>query len=147
MGSYNSQYESYYNGMVNKRRTYNGYSYGQGIKNNDFLSPGYLMRRLVRDLIGVLILFVFVISCKLIVTPKTKQIYNYSKSVINESYDYKKTLKYIEGLKFDDVVNQSKDLLNKVKEKVDSGLDVDGKIKEQGDSSITGAVIHSFFAG
>ncbi len=52
----------------------------------------------MRDLIGVFLLLIFVLGLKAFSNPKTQMVYNYSKKIVNENYDYKK------------VINKTKDL-------------------------------------
>lgn len=85
MGSYNSEYESYFNNI--KRRNVSSYPYKKSAENKSSMS--FLSRRLFTDLIGVLFLFGFVIVCKLVVTPQTKAAYEYSKKMVSENFDYK----------------------------------------------------------
>ena len=85
MGNYNTQYQSYYNNLSKKSRGINNFvsgSMGQGRLREFYIN------RLTRELIGVLVLFIFVLICKVFVTPKTQYVYNYSKQVINMKYDY-----------------------------------------------------------
>lgn len=105
MGSYNSQYESYYSSLVNRRRNTGGYSgYGNRRNRTQLIEGNFLVRRITIDLIGVFILFVFVIGCKLIPTAQTAAAYKFSKELLNKSYDYKSalvSLKKIELKKLD----------------------------------------------
>lgn len=58
----------------------------------------FFQKRIMRDLIGVFLLLIFVLGLKAFSNPKTQMVYNYSKKIVNENYDYKK------------VINKTKDL-------------------------------------
>jgi murein DD-endopeptidase MepM/ murein hydrolase activator NlpD len=104
MGSYNSQYENYYSSLVNKRRNAGGYnsygSYGNRRSRTPLIQGNFLVRRITIDLIGVFILFVFVIGCKVISTPQTAVAYKYSKELLNKSYDYSSMLASVKKFEF-----------------------------------------------
>lgn len=85
MGNYNSHYESYYRSMVNRGKS--RLRYAGGSSNTSFESR--ITKRLTRDLIGVLVLFIFVLGCKTIVNPMTQKAYGYFNTMVNKQYDYK----------------------------------------------------------
>ena len=112
MGYYDSEYEKYY-GSLRRKLNYSPY-YRERVSNNGSLrrklnyapgcyggkvynkenygnkKRGYLVKRIIRDLIGVLVLFIFIILCKVTSNPQARSVYNYSKSIINENYNYSK---------------------------------------------------------
>jgi len=91
VGYYDSEYEKYY-GSLRRKLNYSPY-YRERVSNkeNYFNKKGnYLVRRIIRDLIGVLVLFIFIILCKVASNPQAKSVYNYSKSIINQNYNYSK---------------------------------------------------------
>lgn len=112
MGNYNMQYQSYYNNLTKKQR---------GIRN--FASEGnrqskikkFYMKRLTRELIGVLALFILLLFCKVVVTPKTQYAYNYSKEVINKQYDYSILIDKAKGIKVKDIEVITVNFIEKVK--------------------------------
>lgn len=126
MGSYNSQYESYYRGMVNKRRNDN---YGINKKSKFILNGNFLLRRLQRDLIGIFILFLFVLFCKVIQIPQTVYAYNYSKSILNTSFDYKAAIKNIGNLDMKNLEEKVSDWLDTAKTKITGGKTLKEKLK------------------
>lgn len=75
MGVYGSQYESYYNSLKKRKNTRE--------------NTGWFTRKLIVDLSGVLILIAFFTGCKILSTPKTFSIIDYSKKIVNENFDYK----------------------------------------------------------
>lgn len=84
MGIYNSEYENYYNSI--KRKNTGGFenkNRGSKFGNN------WIAKRLIVDLSGVLFLLVFIMGCKIMATPKTIAVYNYSKNVVSINFDYK----------------------------------------------------------
>ena len=58
MGSYNSQYESYYNNMNNKRRVNNPSSSSFKVNIIPTFDKNFIMRRITVDLMGVLVLII-----------------------------------------------------------------------------------------
>ncbi|EJO5346436.1 M23 family metallopeptidase [Clostridium botulinum] len=92
---YNSQYEDYYNSLkstkTNSSRN-NNYVYGRWNDKGQNRNKSFFKKRIVRDLIGVFLLMLFVLSLKAFSNPKTQMVYNYSKKVVDENYDYKKLI-------------------------------------------------------
>ena len=112
MGNYNTQYQSYYNSLAKKQRGGNGFTFEN---NKQSRHVNFYIKRLTRQLIGVLILFIFVLICKVIVTPKTQYIYNYSKEVINKQYDYGALLEKAKTIKFKDIEILTVSFIEKIK--------------------------------
>lgn len=100
MGNYNAQYQSYYNSLAKRQR---------GGKNTTFDNNkqsrriNFYIKRLTLQLIGVLVLFIFVLLCKVVVTPKTRYVYNYSKEIISKQYDYGALIDKARDIKFKDI--------------------------------------------
>ncbi|NMM64542.1 M23 family metallopeptidase [Clostridium sp. P21] len=146
MGSYNSEYENYYNSLRKKSRatylpSYNN-SFTADKKENNL--ENYWTRRIIRDLVGVFILFVFVIVCKAVHNTKTMSVYNYSKEVLNENYDYKVFFSRTKKLDLrklqDDIINSIGDVRSKV-----TGTDsIQSKIKKQFIMPIQGTETSTF---
>lgn len=104
MGVYNSEYENYYNSLKKRKSTE---------KNTNWFT-----RRLIVDLSGVLALIIFIMGCKIISTPKTLSIINYSKKIVNENFDYKG---FAEKIKEKAVVSENSndtDYLYNMKDKI-----------------------------
>lgn len=119
MGNYNSEYESYYNSLKNTGRatyspSYNNKSFS-GLKG---IGGSHLGKRIIRELSGVLILFIFVIGCRVIVTPETQAVYKSSKEILNENYDYKSLEKKIRTIDLknlqDNIINAIEQLKSKI---------------------------------
>jgi murein DD-endopeptidase MepM/ murein hydrolase activator NlpD len=141
MGSYNSQYESYYSTLINKRKNNGGYRNG-GYRSNSFkLDGNFFFKRLIRDLIGVFILFVFVITCKFIITPQTEAAYKYSKEVLNKSYDYTVILNSIKNFDIMDVEEKTMDWMENIKVKLTGGQTLKDKLKDSFILPAEGAII------
>lgn len=94
MGSYNSEYENYYNNL--RRR--NASAYRSKASSDKKTGLSFIERRIITELAGSLILFCILLCCKSIVTPATRAFYQYSKKMVSESYDYKSPLNRIKGL-------------------------------------------------
>jgi murein DD-endopeptidase MepM/ murein hydrolase activator NlpD len=85
MGSYNSQYESYYSHLTNRGNSYKNINRKMNGKNLDTFS---LSKRLIGDLIGVLVLFSSTLVCKMGILPNSEKVYVQCKSVVNSKFDY-----------------------------------------------------------
>lgn len=94
MGSYRSQYQSYYRTLINKNYLLNkNYSYSRRTNSFDkgkssYNSNSKILKRLLRELVGVFCLLIIVLSCKLIKLPWTTNFYRYCKLVVDYNYDY-----------------------------------------------------------
>lgn len=126
MGNYNSQYESYYSSMVNKRKKYN---YGINHRESFKIDGNFFIKRAVRDLIGVFILFVFVLGCKLISTPQTTVAYNYSKSILEQNFDYKTAINAIKNMNAKGIENKITDWIDTTKTKIIGGKTLKERLK------------------
>jgi murein DD-endopeptidase MepM/ murein hydrolase activator NlpD len=125
MGNYNSQYESYYGSMVNKRKSYKGLN-----KKSKFIVDGsFFIKRLQRDLIGIFILFMFVILCKTISTSQTVYAYNYSKAILNRSFDYETAINRLKTLDINSLESKFSDFLDTAKTKIIGGKTLKERIK------------------
>jgi murein DD-endopeptidase MepM/ murein hydrolase activator NlpD len=147
MGSYNSQYESYYSTLVNKRRNYGGYGNGRNKSSSFKLDGNFFLKRLIRGLIGVFILFIFVITCKLIVTPQTEAAYKYSKEVLNQNYDYTVTLDGIKNFNFIGFEEKTMDWMENIKAKLTGGQTLKDKLKDSFMLPVEGAIIDPAYNG
>lgn len=112
MGNYNAQYQSYYNNLVKKQRSMNNFA-GENHKRDR--KTNFFVKRLTRELVGVLILFILVLFCKVVVTPKTELIYNYSKEMINKNYDYSIVIDKAKSFKLKDLGAMTVNLMEKVR--------------------------------
>jgi len=124
MGNYNMQYQSYYNNLAKKQR---GVSNFTNERRKQSRMPNFYIKRLTRELIGVLILFIFVLFCKVVVTPKTQYAYNYSKEIISKQYDYSTLVNKARDVKFKDIETITVNFIEKVKNAIPSVEDVDNK--------------------
>lgn len=139
MGSYNSQYEEYYK-TLKKRKEGNGFNYLN--RRSPSSISEYIGRRIIRDLIGAAVLFFIVIVCKLIVTPQTQAVYNYSKKIVNESYDYKEIYAKLKSLdiKNVNVEEEATDFIEKLKAKITGGKTLKEKIENQFQLPVQGKI-------
>jgi hypothetical protein len=117
MGNYNMQYQSYYNNLTRKHKGINKIS---GESNKNSRMANFFIKRITRELIGVLVLFIFVLFCKVVVTPKTQFVYNYSKEVIDKHYDYSTLINKAKGVEFEDIGSITGNFIEKVKNTISS---------------------------
>lgn len=154
MGSYNSQYENYYNNLLGRNKKGKSY-YSGGIKyKNKFLKK--LAGILKFQLIGTMMLFSAMICLKEIVTPDTKAAYAYCKNVVNEDLDYKPILNKVETVDLNDIpsyVNETN--LNKVEAKAVNFIEnlraqitgsktISEEIKQDYSAPLTGKVLSPY---
>ena len=141
MGSYNSQYEEYYRNLK-KRKDRNESNYFS--KRSYSPAAGYIGKRIIRDLIGAAVLFFMVIVCKLVVTPQTQAVYNYSKKVVNESYDYKQIYTKIKSFNIKTIEEEATDFIEKAKAKITGGKTIKEKIENQFQLPVEGKITSSY---
>lgn len=147
MGSYNSQYESYYRNLGNKRKSYGGYSYGGTSsfgKSKSSFDGNFLMKRLMQDLIGVFVMLIIVMGCKLVVTPATTTVYNYSKDMVNKSYDYTKIVASVKNFKISEAQKKIMDLIEKIKIDIGGGKTIKDKIMQDFNIPAAGIITSEF---
>ena len=87
----------------------------------------FYIKRLTRELIGVLVLFIFVLLCKVVVTTKTQYVYNYSKEVINKKYDYSTLIDKAKGFKIEDIGNITGNFIEKIKSTISNESEINNK--------------------
>lgn len=124
MGNYNMQYQSYYNNLAKKQRGVNNFTSDSRKRSG---IPNFYVKRLTRELIGVLVLFILVLFCKVVVTPKTQYVYNYSKEVIGKQYDYSALINKAKDVKFKDIQTITVNFIEKVKKTIPTTKEIDNK--------------------
>ncbi|SMC19107.1 Peptidase family M23 [Clostridium acidisoli DSM 12555] len=122
MGNYNSQYENYYNSL-SSRINNRGNIYGQKQKN--YFNKDKFFRIIRIQLLGTLLLFTIIFTCKVYVTPQTKAVYNFAKYTINENYDIKSLISYGSNINLSNVSKYVKkenfnDMENKIVNLIDN---------------------------
>ncbi|MEA4825473.1 MAG: M23 family metallopeptidase [Clostridium sp.] len=129
MGHYNSEYESYYNSIINKRNSSNNYFRGsQGREKN----KNWIVKRLIQELCGVLVMVIFVLVCKFIVTPQTVSAYKYSKNIVNSNYDYKGFINKVKTVDTsENIQDKAVELIDKVKSNFTGGETIKEKIRDK----------------
>lgn len=133
MGNYNSEYEDYYSSLKKKNRIrnspYQHNSYNAG--NTGRVKGNYWIRRITRDLLGVFILFIFIIGCKLIVTPQTQTAYNYSKKVLNQNYDYGVLKEKTKSIDFTKLQDKFTNIIEQIRSRITGNETAKEKIKNE----------------
>jgi len=123
---------------VNKRAN-SGYSRGIGEKKN---KGSWIARRLMQELCGVLVMLVFVIVCKFVVTPQTVAAYNYSKTIINSNYDYKNIVNKAKSINTNESFqDKAVDFIDNLKSRFTGGKTIKEKIKENFSLPANGDII------
>lgn len=142
MGNYNSQYESYYKSIVNNKSNRNvNYSERILMKNTN---GNPIVRRLIQDLSGVLVMLMVVIFCKITTIPQTEAFYNYSKKVVNTNAvtDYSKIITRVKKIKTaDDIQDGVIKLIDNMKVKITGGETIEEKIRSKFVLPVSGETI------
>lgn len=114
MGCYNSQYEDYYNGLKKKVKYSPKYNNGPiDLKRTKHMT-NWIVKRVIRDLAGVLVLTIFVFSCKIIRTPQTQTAYSYAREVVDKTYDYKTVMGYLKNIDLEKLKTQGQNIINRL---------------------------------
>lgn len=112
MGSFNQQYERYYKNLKSRS------NFNNRIKRSNNFNPfngNYFVRRIIRDLIGVSVLLILILTCKIIIIPQTQTVYDYSKKVVSTNFDYKAAADEIKKINFSAIRIKAADFLEKIK--------------------------------
>lgn len=124
MGNYNTQYQSYYNNLGKKQRVMNNFG---SEKNRQSRISNFYTKRLTRELIGVLALFIFILFCKVVVTTNTQYVYDHSKEIINKQYDYSTLIEKAKNFKLTDIEVITGSFIEKVKSTISSGDEINSE--------------------
>lgn len=144
MGNYNSQYESYYSSLINKRKKNDYYNFSSNVNSPFKFDKEHILKRFVRELIGVLLLFLFVLGCKVIVTPQTKAAYEYSKKMLDENYDYGKAVTAIKSVNLKDLEDSTTSWLENIKTKLTGEETIKEKITSNFMLPAEGDIVSAF---
>lgn len=138
VGNFNSQYEDYYKNIRrgNSRRYF--------LNNRKSNKKNFIVRRMIFDLIGVFTLFILVIVCKTIVTPKTQAVYSYSKELVDKNYDYKVLLKRGREMDFNNIQKKAIDYIDVFKAKVTGEITLKEKVKSEFVLPVKGTVTSKY---
>lgn len=131
MGNFNSEYENYYNTIVNKRTNYNGY-YNRNSEKK--INKNRIIKKIIQDLCGVLVMLIFVFVCKVVVTPQTTAAYKYCKEVVNTNYEYKEIIQQVKDIEVDNsksIQDKVVDFIDKIKSQFTGEETIKNKIKEK----------------
>lgn len=115
MGHYDSEYEKYYNSLKGKVNYSPYYNKLYDRNNSHNKKADYLSRRIIRDLTGALILFAFIAACKLVSTAESKNVYNYSKKVVSENYDYSKLKTQLKSINVKYIGDRAKNVIEQLR--------------------------------
>ncbi|WP_315116926.1 M23 family metallopeptidase [uncultured Clostridium sp.] len=141
MGSYNSQYEEYYRNLK-KRKEVNNYYSSKG--RNDNIVSNYISRRIIRDLSGATMLFFLVLVCKVVVTPKTQLVYNYSKEIVNKNIDVSSLYLNIKKFNYKELEERTTNIIESAKSKITGKKTMNQKIGEEFALPVNGAVTSGY---
>lgn len=144
MGSYNSQYQSYYSTLQrgNRNRQYGNRVPSKG--NARTLNKNFLVRRLFQELIGVLCLFLIVLICKIVKTPQTIQFYGYCKNVVSYNYDYKSLYQSVRNVNINELSSSIEDYIDKLKSDITGEKTIKEKVISEFIPPLNGKIISAF---
>ncbi|AJA48412.1 peptidase family M23 [Clostridium pasteurianum DSM 525 = ATCC 6013] len=145
MGSFNSQYGNYYNTLSKKNYGQNRLSYnGQSSFQQPFFTKKKLLRTFEIQLIGTLVLFLVAFTCKIYVNPQTKAVYTYSKSIVNQNFDYKSAMIYLKEINVNSLIASVKSgNITDIQSKVINWIDI-LKTKFTGGKTTRENISHNF---
>lgn len=138
MGNYNSQYESYYQSIVNRKDSNRSSNYHKKdsrkkINNSSITkNSNYITRKIIQDLCGVFVMILIVIICKVVSVPQTDKFYTYSKEVISTNFDYKVVVdKLKDSHEKGNIQDEIIELIDNLKSKIMGGETIKNKIREK----------------
>ena len=111
MGIYNNSYESYYSNLKNSKG--NKSRLPLTSKGKKGISS-FIARRIVQELTGVLILFIFVLIISSLNNPEADKIYNQCKAMIRKSYDFSAVWKGIKGIEISTLTEDAEEYIDKL---------------------------------
>ena len=145
MGSYNSEYQEYYDSMIKKKSK--GFSFGRNGLQDKIFSKKAIIRRVIQELLGGVLLFLSIVFFKTNALPQNKVIYSNSKKIMHQNYDYTKIhndIKSIHITEFNNNEEAISDWLESLKVDYFGGVTVKSKIRESYMIPIKGKVITKF---
>lgn len=146
MGSFNSNYESYYSGLKqgqNKSMVIK-YSRNSGDKNDKRPKSSFFVRRIIQELAGVLCLFIIITACKLIDTKATRMVLSYSKEIVEESYDFNKIAATAKSLSITDLTDELEDYIEDIKTKITGEQGLKARTTESFINPVEGTIIKKY---
>ncbi|WP_026884847.1 M23 family metallopeptidase [Clostridium akagii] len=141
MGSYNSQYENYYNSISNRTNVSRGLKLGQ--RQKKYFNRAKIIQTIKVQLLGTLVLFIVVFTCKTFVNPQTKIIYAFCKNSIDKNYNvnsivnYSNSInvsnieKYIKAENFNDIENKVENFIDSERAKFTGGKTIQQQINQE----------------
>ncbi|WP_426348952.1 peptidoglycan DD-metalloendopeptidase family protein [Alloiococcus sp. CFN-8] len=113
MGSYNTSYENYYSNLKSARGTGGKHPVISKNKNKKNLSS-FIIQRVIQELLGVLILFVFVLTVKSLQHPVAEKIYTRSRELVSKSYDISKVWKELKGIEINALTSSTEEYIDEL---------------------------------
>jgi len=113
MGSFNTSYESYYTNLKSHKEGVNRLPLISKDKNKKGKSS-VIARRIVQELTGVLILFIFVLTISSLKIPEADRIYRQSKELVSKNYDFSALWKGIKGMNVNALMDNAEEYIDKL---------------------------------
>ncbi len=144
MGIYNSNYESYYATLKNQNTLKGKRPSGRTIRNEEKSMVEIIIKRIIQELIGVLCLFIFVLSIKYINLPQTQELYKYSKNLVDKNYDISAIVNTVKEVKIEDLKISAEDYIEGLKAKITGGKTLKENALGSFVKPLEGSVIKAF---
>jgi len=136
MGNYRAQYEKYYgsvksktSGQKNKSQGYLGRGIGKAEGREQL--TGRLIKKIIFQLIGALVLVILLLVIKMIPLEGTQEAYMVSKEMIDEDFDIKETVMAINIEGTEDYKEQALDYIDEIKSLVIGEKTLKEKVKAE----------------
>lgn len=136
MGNYRAQYENYYGGVKGKtsglKHRAQGYiSNGRHTREGNQQGAGRLMKKIIRQLVGALVLVVLLLVIKMIPLEETKKAYIVSKEMMDKNFNVNETVMAINIEGAEEYKEQALDYIDEIKSLVVGDKTLKEKIKEE----------------
>lgn len=134
MGSYNSEYESYYAKIMGKKRGPDSYRKDYSVGNltgTQSKNVGdIIIKRVIQELAGAFILFMLIFMFKMIKTPETITAYAMAKDIVSKGYSVEDTINYAKTMDLSSIKSSAEVYVEDIKEKLGAGDSIKERSKE-----------------
>lgn len=154
MGSYNSQYENYYNSIASRTNANKMLNSMQ--RQKKYFNKQRVINTIKIQLLGTLLLFIVVSICKVYVTPKTIAVYSFCKITIDKNYDIKSIINYsnninisniesyVKNTNFNNIENKAVNFIDNERAKFTGGKTIKEQINQEFEAPISKKISFSY---
>ena len=144
MGSYNNSYESYYSNLKSGKGSSSSRIPSASNNKNKKGVNSFIARRIVQELAGVLILFIFVLIISSVENPEAEKIYGKSKEILNKNYDFSTLWNGVKGMKVESLTSSAEEYIDKLIAKALGRETIKEKVGNTFTIPVSGEVYKSF---